>query len=113
MEDLERLRRITGITADQIPDADMLAIIAEHPGQIWCAAAAAAEILATRHAGGSGVTAVEDIAIDRRRPLTAWLDLADRWRRRCEDESDEGPYVIEFQPCGPRGVEAVESPWMI
>lgn len=113
MDDIARIRALTGITEAQISDADMQAIIDLYPGQIYCAAAAAADRMATSLIGGSGVTAVEDISVDRRRPVQAWWDLADRLRKLCEADDaarwDDGPAVVEFAPYGAAGVEAVES----
>lgn len=111
MTDLERIRAVTGITVDQIPDAELEVILDLADGMVLCAAADAADRMATSLIGGAGVTAVEDISMDRRRPIEAWRGLADRLRARCEREQfeDDGPCVVEFRPYGySSGVEAGE-----
>lgn len=111
-DEIDRIRALTGITAEQITDQDLLALLELHDGQIYCAAADAADRVGTSLIGGAGVTSVEDIAIDRRRPVTLWQGLADRLRKRClleqEDAWDDGPAVVEFHPWGHGGPEAVE-----
>lgn len=112
MDDLARIRSLTGITADKISDDDLAALLELHDGQVFCAAAEAADRMATGLVKGAGVTAVEDISIDRGRVIDAWTGLADRLRARCEREQaeswDDGPSVVEFRPWGIPGPEAVE-----
>lgn len=108
-----RMRALTGITTEQIPDQDLEELIAEHDGQVLCAAADAADQMGTRLISGSDVTKVEDITIDVRRTIQEWQGLADRLRKRCFLEEaqkwDDGPGVVEFHPHGYRaGVEGVE-----
>lgn len=61
--------------------------------------------------GTSGVTAVEDISVDQRRPVQSWWDLADRLRARGDElEADSvgaGPFVVPYG--GRTSPEAVES----
>lgn len=113
MDEIDRIRALTGITAAQVSDVDLEALLDLHDGQIYCAAADAADRVGTSLIGGAGVTSVEDIAIDRRRPVTLWQGLADRLRKRCLLEQveawDDGPSVVEFRPHGyGGGVEAAE-----
>lgn len=48
--------------------------------------------------GTVGITAVEDIAVDDQRTITAWWALADRLRARGDDifaeEDADGPFVV-------------------
>lgn len=48
--------------------------------------------------GGTGITAVEDIAVDDRRTVQMWWALADRLRARGDDifaeEDADGPFVV-------------------
>ena len=112
MTDVQRVRSLTGITVDQIPDDDLAELIELYDGQVFCAAAEAADRMGTRSIATAGVTAVEDITMDRRRVVESWTSLADRLRARCErDEAevwDDGPTVVEFHPWGHRAPEAVE-----
>lgn len=112
MDDLARIRALTGITIDQIDDSTLYELLELVDGQVYCAAAQAADRMATRAIGGVGVTAVEDISIDRRRVIDAWTALADRLRARCERDQaeawDDGPAVVEFHPFGYGSPEAVE-----
>lgn len=112
MDDLARIRALTGITAEQIPDETLTELLELVDGQVYCAAAQAADRMATHAIGTVGVTAVEDITIDRRRVIDSWTALADRLRARCERDQaetwDDGPAVVEFRPCGYGSPEAVE-----
>lgn len=112
MDEIDRIRALTGITQEQVSDADLEALLELHDGQVYCAAADAADRVATGLIGGAGVTSVEDISIDKRRPITMWQGLADRLRKRClidqAEQWDDGPSVVEFHPWGHRGPEAVE-----
>lgn len=113
LDEIDRIRALTGITQEQVSDVDLTALLDLHDGQIYCAAADAADRVGTSLIGGAGVTSVEDIAIDRRRPVTLWQGLADRLRKRCLLEQveawDDGPSVVEFRPHGyGGGPEAVE-----
>lgn len=116
VDDLNQVRLLTGITSKQIPDPLLLEIMKLEADPL-CAAAAAADRMAAQTIGVSAVTSVEDISLDRRRVVQGWQDLADRLRARChaeaEEDSDDGPAVVEFAPWGPSGVEAVEYPWTI
>lgn len=112
MTDLERIRAVTGITVDQIPDDELGVFLELADGMVLCAAADAADRMATSLIGGADVTAVEDISVDTRRVIDGWRGLADRLRKRCLLEEierwDDGPSVVEFRPWGRRGPEAVE-----
>lgn len=112
MDETDRIRALTGITQDQISDTDLEALLELHDGQIYCAAADAADRRGNSLISGAGITAVEDISMDRRRVIDGWRALADRLRTRCErdqaDAWDDGPTVVEFHPWGygrPEGVE--------
>lgn len=112
MDEVDQIRALTGVTAEQITDADLLVILEFNDGRVYCAAADAADRMGTALISGAGVTAVEDISVDRRRVIDGWRALADRLRDRClldEAEAvDDGPAVVEFYPWGLRGPEAVE-----
>lgn len=112
MEPIARIRALTGITTAQIPDVELEAILDMNDGAVFCAAADAADRIAASLIAGSGVTSVEDISIDRTRPIERWSALADRLRARCDREADEqwddGPAVVEFYPRGYGAPEAVE-----
>ena len=112
MDELDKIRALTGITAEQISDADLSVILEFNDGRVYCAAADAADRMGTTLISGAGVTAVEDISIDRRRVIDGWRALADRLRKRClleaAEEADDGPAVVEFHPWGRGGPEAVE-----
>lgn len=74
---------------------------------IYEVAADAADRQAQALIGASGVTAVEDIAVDARRPLQAWWDLADRLRARAAElADDDGPFVVPY--CSSSRAEATE-----
>lgn len=107
-----RIRALTGITLDQVSDEDLEELLDVHDGAVYCAAADAADLMGTYLIGGAGVTSVEDISVDARRPIGQWQVLADRLRSRCEREQaeawDDGPSVVEFHPWGHRGPEVVE-----
>jgi len=112
MDELDKIRALTGITAEQISDADLSVILEFNDGRVYCAAADAADRMGTSLISGAGVSAVEDISIDRRRVIDGWRGLADRLRKRClleeAEEADDGPAVVEFHPWGLGGPEAVE-----
>lgn len=112
MEPIDRIRALTGITAGQVPDTDLQALLDMHDERVYCAAADAADRIGNGLIGDLDVTSVEDIAIDTRRVMDGWRSLADRLRKRClleEAEAwDPGPLVVEFHPWGRRGPEAVE-----
>ena len=112
-EQIARVRALTGITPEQISDED-LAVLITTAGDVLCAAADAADRMAVSMIGTSGITSVEDITVDRRRPMQAWVDLAARLRARCVEEARDGGgmSVVEFAPYGGSGIEAVES-WRI
>ena len=112
MDEIDRIRALTGVTAEQISDADLEVILEFNDGRVYCAAADAADRMGTSLISGAGVTAVEDISVDRRRVIDGWRSLADRLRKRClleaVEEADDGPSVVEFHPWGRGGPEAVE-----
>lgn len=112
IEQIDRIRALTGITEAQVSDADLVVLLELHDGRIYCAAADAADRVATSLIGGAGVTSVEDISIDKRRPITMWQGLADRLRKKCADDEaeawDPGPSVVEFHPWRYGRPEAVE-----
>lgn len=112
MDELAKIRALTGITPEQISDSDLETILEFNDGRVYCAAADAADRMGTALISGAGVTAVEDISIDRRRVIDGWRALADRLRKRClleaAEEADDGPAVVEFHPWGRSGPEAVE-----
>ena len=112
MDDIARIRALTGVTAEQISDSDLEAILEFNDGRVYCAAADAADRMGTSLISGAGVSAVEDISIDRRRVIDGWRGLADRLRKRClldeAEAADDGPSVVEFHPWGLGGPEAVE-----
>lgn len=110
---ISRVRAVTGITEAQISNSDMAELLELNDGMVYCAAADAADRLGNSLIAGAGVSAVEDISIDRRRVIDGWRSLADRLRDRCErdqaDAWDDGPAVVEFRPHGyGGGPEAVE-----
>lgn len=112
MEDIDRIRALTGITVAQVSDADLEALLDLHDGQVYCAAADAADRVGNGLISDLDVTSVEDISIDTRRVMDGWRGLADRLRKRClleeSERWDDGPSVVEFHPWGHRGPEAVE-----
>lgn len=112
MDELDKIRALTGITAEQISDADLEAILEFNDGRVYCAAADAADRVGNGLITDLDVTAVEDISVDTRRVLDGWRALADRLRKRCLLEEaqqwDDGPSVVEFHPWGRGGPEAVE-----
>jgi hypothetical protein len=113
MDEIDRIRALTGITTAQVPDSDLEALLALHEGRVYCAAADAADRIGNGLIDHLDVTAVEDISIDTRRVMDGWRGLADRLRKRClleEAEAwDDGPAVVEFRPHGYGwGPEAVE-----
>lgn len=112
MDELARIRALTGATAEQIPDQDITALLELHDGQVYCAAADAADRVGNGLIGDLDVTKVEDISIDTRRVMDGWRSLADRLRKRCLIEEaerwDDGPSVVEFHPWGHGSPEAVE-----
>lgn len=109
---VDKIRSLTGITVEQLSDDVLEDLLELHEGRIYCAAADAADRMGTVLISGAGVTAVEDISIDRRRVIEGWRALADRLRKRClleeAEEWDDGPSVVEFHPWGRGGPEAVE-----
>lgn len=110
---ISRVRAVTGITEAQISNADMVELLELNDGMVYCAAADAADRVGTALIKGAGVTSVEDISVDKRRPVQMWQGLADRLRARCDREQadawDDGPAVVEFRPHGyGGGPEAVE-----
>ncbi|MDN5687125.1 MAG: hypothetical protein L0G94_10700 [Brachybacterium sp.] len=111
-KEIARIRALTGITDAQVPDEDLVELLELHDGQVYCAAADAADRMGNTLITGAGVTAVEDISMDRRRVIEGWRGLADRLRARCTREQDEawddGPAVVEFYPWGHGAPEAVE-----
>lgn len=112
MDEIARIRALTGVTAAQVSDADIEALLELHDGRVYCAAADAADRVGNGLIGDLDVTSVEDISIDTRRVMDGWRGLADRLRKRCLleqiEEWDDGPSVVEFRPWGHRGPEAVE-----
>ena len=112
MDEIDRIRALTGITTEQIGDADLSVILEFNDGRVYCAAADAADRMGTSLISGAGVSAVEDISVDRRRVIDGWRALADRLRDRClldeAEAADDGPAVVEFHPWGLGGPEAVE-----
>lgn len=112
MTELEQIRALTGVTAEQISDDHLAVILEFNDGRVYCAAADAADRMGTSLISGAGVTAVEDISVDRRRVIDGWRSLADRLRKRClldeAEAADDGPAVVEFHPWGLGGPEAVE-----
>ena len=113
MDEIDRIRALTGATTTQISDAEITALLELHDGQVYCAAADVADRLGTDLIGDLDVTSVEDISIDTRRVVDGWRSLADRLRKRClleeSERWDDGPSVVEFRPHGySRGPEAVE-----
>ena len=112
MDDIDRSRALTGSTPEQGSDGDLAALLEFNAGRVYCAAADAADRMGTALISGAGVTAVEDISIDRRRVIDGWRSLADRlWTRGLLDAAaaaDDGPVVVEFHPGGRGGPEAVE-----
>lgn len=112
MDEIGRIRSLTGITPEQISEQDLAVILEFNDGSVYCAAADAADRMGTSLISGAGVTAVEDISVDRRRVIDGWRSLADRLRDRClsdeADAVDDGPAVVEFHPWGLGGPEAVE-----
>lgn len=109
---IARVRALTGITSTQLTDADLTVLLELNDDRVYCAAADAADRVGNGLISGAGVTAVEDISMDRRRVIDGWRGLADRLRGRCEDEIgdevDAGPSVVEFRPYGYGAAEAVE-----
>lgn len=109
---VKRVRALTGITTSQITDEVLEELLDVQDGAVYCAAADAADRMGTALIGGAGVTSVEDISIDKRRPIGQWQGLADRLRKRCLIEEaeawDDGPSVVEFHPWGYGRPEAVE-----
>src|SRR5699024_8069312 len=107
MDEIDRIRALTGITAAQVPDTDLRELLEMHDGRVYCAAADAADRVGNSLIGHLDVTSVEDISIDTRRVMDGWRSLADRLRKRCMlDEAeawDPGPSVVEFHPWGHRG----------
>lgn len=112
MGDIDLIRSLTGITAEQISDQDLAVILEFNDGRVYCAAADAADRMGTTLIGQLDVTSVEDISIDTRRVIDGWRSLADRLRGRCQaddaEQWDDGPTVVEFHPWGHGGPEAVE-----
>lgn len=112
MDEIDRIRALTGITEAQITDQDLTVLLDLHDGQVYCAAADAADRVGNGLIGDLDVTTVEDISIDTRRVMDGWRSLADRLRKRCLLEEaerwDDGPSVVEFHPWGYGGPEAVE-----
>ena len=112
MDEIERIRALTGITPEQISDQDLAVLLELHDGRVYCAAADAADRIGNGLIEHLDVTSVEDISIDTRRVMDGWRGLADRRRKRCaSDEAeawDPGPSVVEFHPWGRGGPEAVE-----
>ena len=112
MDEIDRIRALTGITAAQVSDTDLQALLDMHDGRVYCAAADAADRVGNGLIEQLDVTSVEDISIDTRRVMDGWRSLADRLRERCLIEEserwDDGPSVVEFHPWGRRGPEAVE-----
>ena len=112
MDEIDRIRALTGITPEQISDQDLAVLLEANEGRMYCAAADAADRIGNGLIGHLDVTSVEDISIDTRRVMDGWRTLADRLRKRClADEAeawDPGPSVVEFHPWGRGGPEAVE-----
>ena len=112
MDEIDRIRALTGITDAQVSDMDLRALLELHDGRVYCAAADAADRVGNGLIEQLDVTSVEDISIDTRRVVDGWRGLADRLRKRCLLEEieryDDGPSVVEFRPWGHRGPEAVE-----
>lgn len=112
MDDIDRVRALTGATPGQISDGEISALLDLNDGRVYCAAADVADRIGNGLITDLDVTAVEDISIDTRRVLDGWRGLADRLRKRClleaAEESDDGPAVVEFHPWGRGGPEAVE-----
>lgn len=112
IEQIDRIRALTGATVEQVPDQDIIALLELHDGQVYCAAADVADRLGTALIGDLDVTSVEDISIDTRRVVAGFQGLADRLRKRCLLEEaqrwDDGPSVVEFHPWGNGSPEAVE-----
>lgn len=112
MDEIDRVRALTGATEAQVTDQDITALLELHDGQVYCAAADVADRIGTGLIEHLDVTSVEDISIDTRRVMDGWRSLADRLRKRClTDEAeawDPGPSVVEFRPWGYGAPEAVE-----
>lgn len=112
MDEIDRIRALTGITPEQISDQDLAVLLEANKGRVYCAAADAADRVGNGLIRHLDVTSVEDISIDTRRVMDGWRGLADRLRKRClSDEAeawDPGPSVVEFRPWGYGAPEAVE-----
>lgn len=108
----DKVRALTGITEAQLSDEVLDGLAELHDGQVYCAAAEAADRMGNALIGDMDVTAVEDISIDTRRVVDGWRALADRLRKRClleeAEQYDDGPAVVEFRPWGYGSPEAVE-----
>lgn len=112
LDEIDRIRALTGATTAQVTDQDITALLELHEGAVYCAAADVADRIGNGLIEHLDVTSVEDISIDTRRVMDGWRGLADRLRKRClleeSERWDPGPSVVEFRPWGHRGPEAVE-----
>lgn len=109
---VDRVRALTGtnLAENSILDTlgryrDAAGALTEHA--LLLAAADIADQEAAALSATVGVTAVEDIAVDRGKARQGWWDLAARLRARADDMLDDGPFVVPYHPSGVP--EATES----
>lgn len=106
-----RLARLTGLTIDPVDALDRVDEYGDRNAiESWIVYAIAADLAeeqASTAMTDMDVTQVEDIGIDGRRSMQAWLDLADRLRARADElRDDDGPFLVHNRArCH---VEAVE-----
>lgn len=124
---IAQVRDLTGVPEDAVRDTAVQGLFAVYghtvplqgcvtgvpPAVVRRVAADVAARMGASLIGTAGVTAVEDISIDARRPVQAWWDLADRLRAEAENlealADDDGPFVVPYRDAG--RAEATE--WML
>lgn len=114
---ISRVRDLTGTTLDDDVIRDVIRVhqVPSCDPPEWLVYRAAADVAdreAAALASTAGVTAVEDISVDRGRARDGWWALAERLRARADmleaDALDGGPTVVEFNPDGWGRAEATE-----
>ena len=114
MDPIETVKALTGTTLD---DDTIYTILVLHDATgeppewvVYRAAADVADREAARLTATAGVTAVEDITIDRGKARDGWWALAARLRARADEleHADDGMTAVEFHPAGWGRPEATE-----